>query len=79
MPSAPATPLPKGSNLSPTNVTVGTPRRSSSAESWKLHDVHDPQSASAATTTSHCSLISSTKLAGTVGSGLLRQTTLLSL
>lgn len=34
-------------------VTVGIPFASSFTESWTLHDEHDPQSPTAATTASH--------------------------
>ncbi len=35
-------------------VTLVTPSFSNSTESWILHDVHDPQSASPTITISHC-------------------------
>jgi hypothetical protein len=39
-------------NASVQIVTVGTPFRSSSTESWIHHDVHEPQSLIAVTTAS---------------------------
>lgn len=46
-PRAAATSLPSSRKTSVTTVTVATPLLSSSMESWKLHDVHEPQSATA--------------------------------
>ena len=45
-------------------ATTGVPRRSSSMLSWIHHDVHEPQSAMAAATTSHSAMNSSVNRAG---------------
>jgi len=42
------------------------PLCASSMASWRLHDVHDPQSAEPAKTTSHC-LLSSAMISGAAG------------
>ena len=56
---------------SPWNAVVAmrpaaVPLRASSMASWRLHDVHDPQSAEPAKTTSHC-LLSSAITSGAAG------------
>jgi hypothetical protein len=45
---------------------AGVPAFAISIESWRLHDVHDPQSAEPAKTTSH-SFASSTMISGAAG------------
>ena len=54
------------------STTVGIPRRSSSARSWRLHDVHEPQSAEPVSTRSAELAISSRSsgLAATAGFSL---------
>ena len=45
---------------------AAVPLFASSMASWRLHDVHDPQSAEPAKTTSHC-LLSSAMTSGAAG------------
>jgi hypothetical protein len=45
MPAAAAALMASERNGSVPRRTVGRPRRSSCVVSWRLHDVHDPQSA----------------------------------
>ena len=45
---------------------AGVPAFAISIESWRLHDVHDPQSAEPAKTTSH-SFASATMISGAAG------------
>jgi len=69
---SPATPSADSSlTARPWNAVVAmrpaaVPLFASSMASWRLHDVHDPQSAEPAKTTSHC-LLSSAITSGAAG------------
>ena len=54
----------RAKNSSVQMATTGVPRRSSSMLSWIHLDVHEPQSAMAAATTSHSAMNSSVNRAG---------------
>jgi hypothetical protein len=66
-PSALASTRPRVTNSVEQMVAVGTPRFSSAMASWILHDVHEPHSPTALSTTSHCASASSIS----VGAGVL--------